>query len=199
MALEGVLIVSKCLGANLMNARMHIDTGAGYKDTSGKIIFMDSSNVQLAFNEIADQITKIQYICSLASQNSDRKRSIAIDEWLTSTVKIRKLREKYFCDELFSDPAWDILLDLTIAKMNNRRISVSSLCIAASVPTTTALRKIKDMLADGLIFSEPDVADKRRTYINISDDAFFKMLAYTAESARLSSVELFNTGEISLE
>jgi len=36
-----------------------------------------------------------------------------------------------------ADPAWDMLLDLTAARAESRAVSVSSLCIAAGVPTTT--------------------------------------------------------------
>jgi len=48
------------------------------------------------------------------------------------------MRARYFRDELFADPAWDMLLDLLQAEIAQLRVPVSSLCIAASVPATTA-------------------------------------------------------------
>ena len=40
-------------------------------------------------------------------------------------------------DELFGEPAWDILLDLYIANVENKPVSVSSACIGSAAPPTT--------------------------------------------------------------
>lgn len=42
--------------------------------------------------------------------------------------------------DLFGEPAWDMIVDLFIAAEENKTVSVSSLCIDASVPMTTVLR-----------------------------------------------------------
>src|SRR3546814_17984132 len=61
-------------------------------------------------------------------------------------LRFRRLRDRYFAGDLFADPAWDMLLDLYAARsQNSHPVSVSSLCIASSVPATTALRWIKAM------------------------------------------------------
>ncbi|MGL6043707.1 MAG: hypothetical protein ACRC1J_07265, partial [Sandaracinobacteroides sp.] len=48
-------------------------------------------------------------------------------------IKARRQRERFFDAALFADPVWDILLDLSASRMEDRPVSVSSLCIAASV------------------------------------------------------------------
>lgn len=61
-------------------------------------------------------------------------------------LKRRVVRGKFFdsfSEDLFRDPAWDMLLDLTLAHTECRRVSVTSLCIASGVPPTTALRWIR--------------------------------------------------------
>ncbi len=80
-------------------------------------------------------------------------------------IKARRLRERFFPADLFADPAWDILLDLAAAQREGIRVSVSSLCIAAAVPTTTGLRWIKAMVDRGMLVREPDPADARRAFI----------------------------------
>ena len=55
-------------------------------------------------------------------------------------IRTRRLRANYFSEELFADPAWDMMLDLLQAEIAQLRVLVSSLCIAAAVPATTALR-----------------------------------------------------------
>jgi DNA-binding NarL/FixJ family response regulator len=80
-------------------------------------------------------------------------------------IKARRIRERFFPADLFADPAWDILLDLSAARLEGRRVSVSSLCIAATVPTTTGLRWIKSMIDQKLLLRASDPDDARRAFI----------------------------------
>lgn len=92
-------------------------------------------------------------------------------------IKARRLRERFFEPELFADPAWDMLLDLAAARLEGRRVSVSSLCIAAAVPTTTALRWIKALVDRGLFERSSDPADARRAFIAMREDTAAAMEA----------------------
>jgi hypothetical protein len=93
-------------------------------------------------------------------------------------VRLRRMRDQFFRSDLFADPAWDMLLDLMLARLERSAIAVSSLCIAAAVPPTTALRWIKTMTEDGTFVRVADPDDGRRIFIELSDDAAAKMLAY---------------------
>ena len=86
-------------------------------------------------------------------------------------IKLRRLRDSYFAANLFADPAWDILLDLMAARLEERAVSVSSLCIAASVPPTTALRWITAMTDSGILIRQNDPSDARRVFVILSNDA----------------------------
>lgn len=86
-------------------------------------------------------------------------------------IRTRRLRESYFPADCFADPAWDMMLDLYAAHYEGVRVSVSSLCIAASVPATTALRRIKQLTAQGLFVRDHDPIDGRRVFIRLSEDA----------------------------
>jgi hypothetical protein len=187
-----VLIGPTCLGASPMNAGMHIDIGKCQSEYADQFPAPEAVNARFIFNDISNQITKLQKIYDLSLENRESTKIFDVDTWLIKTVKLRRLRDNYFSCDLFADPAWDILLDLTIARKKGVKISVSSLCIAASVPTTTALRKINHMIGDGLIFKEPDKNDRRRTYISICDQAYRKMLDYISESYKISSSRSVN-------
>lgn len=104
-------------------------------------------------------------------------------------IRQRQLRQKFFDGDLFADPAWDILLDLTAARAEHERVSVTSLCIASGVPPTTALRWISQMVEIGLLERVEDERDRRRAFIALSDHAADAMARYFAElgkdSARL--------------
>lgn len=97
---------------------------------------------------------------------------------IRAAIRARRLREQHFAPELFADPAWDMLLDLYAARLEGRRVSVSSLCIAAAVPPTTALRWIGTMHDADLFGREPDPTDKRRAHITLTDRAAAAMRGY---------------------
>jgi DNA-binding MarR family transcriptional regulator len=93
-------------------------------------------------------------------------------------IRLRRMRDRYFKSELFADPSWDMLLDLMAARIERKRVPVSSLCIAAAVPPTTGLRWIKTMCDHGLFVRVADPEDGRRVFIELSDGAATAMTAY---------------------
>lgn len=96
-------------------------------------------------------------------------------------ITARKLRSRFLDGDLFADPAWDMLLDLTAARAEHQRVSVTSLCIASGVPPTTALRWIGQMTEAGLFERVEDDTDRRRAFIRLSDKAADGMARYFAE------------------
>lgn len=88
-------------------------------------------------------------------------------------LKLRRHRDAVFSAAgyggIFGEPGWDMLLDLYIAWKQSRKISVSSICIAAAVPPTTALRHLSRMLQLGLATRRPDPDDSRRVWIELTD------------------------------
>lgn len=103
-------------------------------------------------------------------------------------IRMRRLRDKHFPSDLFSDPAWDMLLDLMVARIDRRPVSVSSLCIASAVPATTALRWIKTMTEAGLFERRSDPSDGRRVFIALSDETAQAMHAYFADMLAIGSL-----------
>jgi DNA-binding MarR family transcriptional regulator len=104
----------------------------------------------------------------------DRQRAKQVRRMLRQ----RRMREQYFPADLFADPAWDMLLDLYAARLERQPVSVSSLCIAAAVPATTALRWIKTMTDAGLFVREADPHDGRRIFIALAEGACDALARY---------------------
>lgn len=102
-------------------------------------------------------------------------------------IQQRQMRSRFFDGALFADPAWDMLLDLTAARAEHTRASVSSLCIASSVPPTTALRWIGQMVEAGLFVRTEDGVDKRRAFIALSDQAAEAMARFFSELGKSAS------------
>jgi DNA-binding MarR family transcriptional regulator len=103
-------------------------------------------------------------------------------------IRARRLRARFFDEELFADPAWDMLLDLLQAEIAQHRVPVSSLCIAAAVPATTALRWIKTMTDTGLFKRRADPHDGRRVFVELAPTASDAMRRYFAEVGKVALV-----------
>lgn len=104
---------------------------------------------------------------------------------MRQTYALRRLRSDIFPFGLFSDPAWDILIDLYISLLENRGVSVSSACIASCSPPTTALRHMTTLQQNGLVVRRPDLRDGRRVYLELSA-AGAKLMSEWAQKAKKS-------------
>lgn len=96
-------------------------------------------------------------------------------------IRQRQARYRYFASGLFADPVWDMLLDLTAARAEHKRVSVTSLCIASGVPPTTALRWISHMTDAGLLQRVEDDLDRRRVFVTLTDNAADGMARFFAD------------------
>lgn len=102
-------------------------------------------------------------------------------ETVRSVIRARRLRSRYFEEELFADPAWDMLLDLLQAELAQLRVPVSSLCIAAAVPATTALRWLKTMTQQGIFVRRADPHDGRRVFVELAPQASEALRRYFSD------------------
>ena len=109
-------------------------------------------------------------------------------ETVRSVIRARRLRARYFQEDLFADPAWDMLLDLLQAEIAQLRVPVSSLCIAASVPATTALRWLKTMVGQGLFIRRSDPHDGRRVFVELAPEASSAMRRYFADVGQVAVI-----------
>jgi DNA-binding MarR family transcriptional regulator len=97
-------------------------------------------------------------------------------------LNFRHRRNQLFPVGYFSDPAWDILLDLYDAKVNDRRISTTGLGLAGGVPQTTMLRYVDLLVKDGLAIRVKDPADGRRIFVELTDAGMQRMgMLFTAD------------------
>ncbi|HEX8447956.1 MAG TPA: MarR family winged helix-turn-helix transcriptional regulator [Allosphingosinicella sp.] len=108
--------------------------------------------------------------------------------FIRSIIRVRRLRDHFFKSDLFADPAWDMLLDLMAARVERQRVAVSSLCIAAAVPPTTALRWIKSLCDQGLFVRVADPEDGRRVFIELSNETAARMEAYLRSAQRAGPI-----------
>jgi DNA-binding MarR family transcriptional regulator len=109
-------------------------------------------------------------------------------ESVRAVIRARRLRNRYFSEELFADPAWDMLLDLLQAEISHLRVPVSSLCIAAAVPATTALRWLKTLVQQGIFVRRADPHDGRRVFVELAPDTSNALRRYFAEVGQVAVI-----------
>lgn len=111
--------------------------------------------------------------------NADVAPSNAKLQALVRSIKYsREARSQFLDRKLFSDPGWDMLLELTSAALEGTPIPTSSVCAATDAPFSTALRYTRQLVDAGLVRSWLDPADKRRTMLELDPVTFGLMKDY---------------------
>ena len=137
------------------------------KPIDGPKLVQAVKSAQLARQFRARQQAEAAAPAAVAAEPSDpveRKQSA-----LKDLKAMKRLRSQYFPSDLFSDPCWEMLLDLYDAHLAEAEVTVTSLGAASGVPQTTALRRMDTLQGHGLIVREGDHEDKRRTIIRLTD------------------------------
>lgn len=139
--------------------------------------------------QLSDEVSRIAGTLARlsAGQAQPAEQSVLVEDARidAKTVKAvlgaRRLRARYFPEDLFADPAWDMMLDLLQAELLHYRVSVSSLCSAAAVPQTTALRWIGTMVENGMFVRRADPHDGRRIFVELAPETSQALRRYFAE------------------
>jgi DNA-binding MarR family transcriptional regulator len=112
------------------------------------------------------------------------------EDHIVSILLVRRARGDILGEGLFSDPAWDILLELYAASLGGRSMSVAELVAATETPPSTTVRWIGVLKARGLVHSVIDPAEPGRLFVSINGEGLLRMkhLANHAASALMSIV-----------
>lgn len=108
---------------------------------------------------------------SAAAQLGDIARKLFADR--------RRRSEIAGTNDLFGEPAWDILLGLFIAGCEGRRLSVTAVCSGAGAPESTALRWITILEKRGMIVRE---GEPERAFVKLSAFVNASLADYFAKS-----------------
>ena len=140
-----------------------------------------AANLLRVANESAEDLIEDQPDGTRYQSQTENWADVDKQFALTKTIELyreRRRRERIFSLDLFGEPAWDILLDLFSAHLQNKRVSVTSVCIAANVAPTTALRWITELQENKLIERFDSETDRRVKWIRLTDSASKMMFDY---------------------
>lgn len=144
-------------------------------------IFKDDINLSelgLDGKELSTFVSLLSRLISTSAETREGPRKVPEPNLTAIAEKIYRVRRRRdalmtarFGGEIFSDPAWDIILDLYIHNSKNQDVSVTSVCAASMVPITTALRYVTVLSERGLIERSKNPKDGRSYLLRLSSEA----------------------------
>lgn len=139
--------------------------GAGATLTREQLLRMVHLVEAVASRQGLDLDSAIAFLQDAAAAGMKRPSYKSVTQFAAGMRAVRLRRNDALGTSVFRDPAWDMMLDLLVAADEARPVSVSGLCHAAGVPTTTALRHVDRLEALGLLSRSPDPGDRRRFWV----------------------------------
>ncbi len=103
---------------------------------------------------------------------------------IRSMLREHRVRARIFRSSVLLDPSWDMLLELMLAHIENKQTYLTSLCVVSGLPTTTALRRVEQLIASGLVRREDDPVDRRRVIVSLTDSGIERLSAYLEQVER---------------
>jgi hypothetical protein len=97
----------------------------------------------------------------------------------------RRLRAQYFGEDMFGEPAFDLLLELFVRAHEGRDVHTTSAAVASGAPLTTALRQITALVDRGYIQRGADPVDRRRVLLQLTPTGMATMHGYLDAAERV--------------
>lgn len=131
---------------------------------------------------VSVQSTKDMSFTLRSSENGPPHARDAVD-YARATMRRRILRRQLIgAEELFGEPAWEMLIDLFIHEGEGRPLSTSDLCVTSTIPMSSALRLVQKLCDAGLVDRTPDLMDARRSFVRLQPATSHRLRAYFSEA-----------------
>jgi len=143
----------------------------------------DDSVLRETIETLAARVAELEERATAAGE-PPRSLGFSDDKLATiasSIYRSRQRRAGYFDPALFGEPAWDMLLDLFIARVRGARVSTTSLCLAANVPQATGLRWVGQLVKAGLARRFRALDDARLKLVEITPEGYRLMRRYVGD------------------
>ncbi len=136
---------------------------------------LELNSLGLDAKELSVFVNLLSRLIKTSSEVKEGPRELPQQDLTTIAEKMYQMRRRRealmnerFGGDIFSDPAWDIILDLYIHNSRNQDVSVTSVCAASMVPITTALRYVTVLSERGLIERSKNPKDGRSYLLRLS-------------------------------
>jgi DNA-binding MarR family transcriptional regulator len=123
---------------------------------------------QLPLNEKVGRILHSLARSAFARNSSDNDRLDVSEEVVEAAIRVWRERACYLPAELFSDPAWGMLLELLHAEIGKRHVSLRRLCKASAASTPTAIRWLKVLEDRDLVVRQADPLNSDNEFLELT-------------------------------
>lgn len=139
---------------------------------SGLLEELQSAIARLSQISVKDERSAFDFGATRGLSPAKRSRRLGAPDYASLASQLYKERRKR--DQLvglpgvFGEPAWDMLLDLTIAYERGQHLSVTAVTAGSAAPSTTALRYLSVLEKRGILERVPDKHDGRRSWVQLT-------------------------------
>jgi hypothetical protein len=106
---------------------------------------------------------------------------------IKSILDVRRRRAGIFGEGLFSDPAWDILLELLAARLGNRKVTLADLKEVA--PKSVLARWIAELEERQLVICDVNPFRPDQFWLRLSDACTNRMIQFLTSARHLSKID----------
>ena len=111
----------------------------------------------------------------LLSHGRQRPDFEITEDHIRSLLLARRARDAILGEELFSDPGWDVLLELYAARLSGRETSVSELASAIRTPPSIVARWVDTLSKHGLTTAPPERSNSASAVVSLTDEGLSKL------------------------
>nr|NUR37123.1 winged helix-turn-helix transcriptional regulator [Sphingomonas sp.] len=104
-----------------------------------------------------------------------RRPATITEDHILSILIARRGREAVLGSYLFSEPAWDVLLELYAAELGTRTMSVADLARAIDTPESTTARWVDELAGRGLVVQHREPGQSGGPLVSLSYEGASKM------------------------
>jgi hypothetical protein len=141
------------------------------ENRSGQARTGSAEDVETELRDLQARLSSLEQSRSILDDQRARIRLVV------ETQEIRRRRDGIFGRDLFGDPAWDILLELYLAELEDRQVLLSHVDESEVAPSTV-LRWLNKFEREGWTRREPDPTRGRRIYAMLTPKASKPMRSY---------------------
>ena len=109
------------------------------------------------------------------------------EDKVKSILEIRRGRARLFGEGLFSDPAWDILLELLAAKLGRRRVALADL--DAIAPQSVLARWVAELEERQLVSCELDPFRPDQFWIRLSESCASQLTQFLMSARHIARTD----------
>ena len=105
------------------------------------------------------------------------RSTFTLSNFARRVLEARARNAKHFPKEVFRDAAWEMMLEIFIAKEEGRTLCVKHVVIASGESATGAMRRIEGLEHAKLIKRTADPMDHRRVRVELTPAGYSAMVA----------------------